>query len=177
MKHVAPDRIRLARWHENALYLVVGLLTLSGLVWVVCHYILAEEGEYGPMPHAWEGPMMNIHGAAAMLVLFFIGSLLTVHMIKAWRARRNRWSGGGMAALCVLLTATGYGLYYVGDDTVRAWLSWAHWLPGVAMPVLLAVHVYFGVRKAKAKPRHRRKVPTRATAHASHSHPTHEVIH
>ena len=177
MKHSTPDRIRLARWHEITIYAVVGLLTLSGLVWLAGHYFLAEQGEYGQMPHAWEGPMMSVHGAAAMLVLFFIGSLLTVHMIKAWRAHRNRWSGGGIAALCLLLTATGYGLYYVGDDTLREWLSWAHWLPGVAMPVFLGAHVYFGTRKVKAKSKRRPRIRTRAAAHASPDHPAHEAIH
>jgi len=177
MKPAAPDRIRLARWHENTIYFTVGLLTLSGMVWLLCHYVLAEEGEYGPMPHEWEGPMMTIHGAAAMLALFFLGSLLTAHMIKAWRARRNRWSGGGMAALCLLLTATGYGLYYVGDDTLREWLSWIHWLPGIAMPVLLGLHVYFGTRRAKARQKPLTKRRTPAAVHPSASRPVREAIH
>lgn len=166
MKQTPPEKIRLAPWHEYTMYVVFVSLSLSGFVWLICHYLLAEQGEYGPIPHAWEGPMMAIHGAAAMLTLFFVGSLLTAHMIKAWRMRRNRWSGGGMAALCLLLAVTGYGLYYFGDDRLREWTSWAHWLPSLAMPLLLGIHVYIGTHKPVVKSTRR----TRARAQR-------EVIH
>jgi hypothetical protein len=162
MKNGSPDRIRLSRWHEYTVYVVIAGLYITGVIWLVCHFFLADEGEYGPMPHEWEGPMMMLHGAAAMLTLFFVGSLLTVHMVKAWRSRRNRWSGSFVAGFALVLTLTGYCLYYVGDDDIRAWMSWAHWLPGVPLPLVLAIHVFYGTRRPvrHRKPRTRRPVAT-----------------
>ena len=42
----------------------------------------------------------------------------------------------------MLLTVTGYGLYYVAGESVRAWISIVHWAVGLAVPLLLAAHVY-----------------------------------
>ena len=56
----ASDRVRLAPWHEWTLYGVIAVLTLSGIVWVVCHYLLAEQGEYGPIGKTSQGRMRTI---------------------------------------------------------------------------------------------------------------------
>jgi hypothetical protein len=77
-----------------------------------------------------------------MVALVLFGSLLTTHMRRAWAVRRGRASGGTLAGLFVLLTATGYGLYYVASDSLRAWISVVHWVVGLAIPLLLAAHVY-----------------------------------
>jgi hypothetical protein len=117
-------------------------LVITGCGWLLCHYVLAEMGDFGPLPHPQEGRWLELHGAAGMVALVLFGSLLTTHMRRAWAVRRGRASGGTLAGLFVLLTATGYGLYYVAGESFRAWISVVHWTVGLAIPMLLAAHVY-----------------------------------
>ncbi len=58
----------------------------------------------------------------------------------------NRPSGAGLLGVCLWLTLTGYGLYYVGGESRRLWLSRLHWLPGLLWPVVLCVHIWIGRR-------------------------------
>ena len=93
---------------------------------------------------------MKIHGAAAMAILVLVGMLLTGHVRFAWRARRNR--GNGSLFLCTfgILTVTGYGLYYAGGESLRAWTSWIHLAAGLALPLLLILHIWLGKRTRPA---------------------------
>jgi hypothetical protein len=161
MHRVPQDKVRLAIWHESTVYVVVSVLTLSGIAWLICHYFLSQQGALGPLPNRYEGLWLKVHGAAAMLALFFIGSLLPSHMLRAWALQRNRISGGLMGFSCVLLAVTGCGLYYIGDEQLRAWTSLAHWLPGLLMPLLLLTHVLLG-QTLKRRRSHRAKTPVRA---------------
>ncbi len=77
-----------------------------------------------------------------MLALVLFGSLLSSHVPRAWSLRRGRASGATIAAVFALLTITGYGLYYAGGETLRAWISVLHWGVGLGLPALLAAHVY-----------------------------------
>ena len=134
--------VRLSLAHERSVYATFAALVVTGCGWLVCHYLLAETGEFGPLPHAQEGLWLALHGAAGMAALVLFGSLLTTHMRRAWAMRRGRASGGTLAGLFVLLTVTGYGLYYAGGESMRAWISALHWSVGLAIPLLLAAHVH-----------------------------------
>ena len=43
-----PDSIRLAPWHQAAVYGATVALVVSGLVWVVLHYFAQQKGDFGP---------------------------------------------------------------------------------------------------------------------------------
>ena len=45
-----------------------------------------------------------------------------------------------------ILTITGYGLYYAGGERLRAWTSWIHLAVGLALPLLLILHIWLGKR-------------------------------
>ena len=55
--------------------------------------------------------MLKAHGAAAMLVLVLIGTLLPMHVKFAWRARRNLRTGLSILGVFGFLVLTGYALY------------------------------------------------------------------
>jgi uncharacterized membrane protein len=79
-----------------------------------------------------------------MAVLVLIGMLLNVHVRFAWRARRNRANGSVFLSAFAVLTITGYGLYYAGDERLRAWTSWIHLAIGLILPILLLIHILLG---------------------------------
>jgi hypothetical protein len=145
-----PNTIRLGFVQQTAVYVCTGALVLSGALWLILHYFMARPGEFGPTLHPAEPWMLRIHGAAAMAALIVYGSLLPVHIRRAWAIRRNIALGIGVAACMLLLTVTGYLLYYAGSEQLRPIISAAHWVLGLVIPALLWWHVVSG-RGAAAK--------------------------
>jgi MFS family permease len=141
MRHPRPDSIQLKRLQRYFLYAVLALLFLSGVAWAYWNYLAASAGDFEASAKAWA---MKIHGAAAMAILVLIGMILSAHVRFAWRARRNRANGSVFLSAFAVLTITGYGLYYAGGERLRAWTSWIHLAVGLALPVLLLIHIFLG---------------------------------
>ena len=140
--------IRLGPRHKSSLYAGFALLWLSGALWLTFHYFLRVEGEFGPEAHPLEAWWLRLHGLMAMLALALAGSLAPNHIRLAWNRRRNHRSGLPMLALTVWLAATGYALYYFSSDDNAAWLPPLHWIAGLALPLLLGLHIRLGRRRA-----------------------------
>jgi hypothetical protein len=136
--------VRLERWHRRCIYGITAWLTATGLLWLLAHYLLRPVGEFGEGVNPLEPWSMKLHGAGAMVALFFIGSLMNSHMRRALKAGRNLASGWSMIALLSALTASGYALYYVASEHSRPTWSAAHWIIGVALPLLLVLHIALG---------------------------------
>jgi len=147
MRHPRPDSIRLKRLQKYFLYAVLALLFLSGVAWVYWNYLTASPGDFETSAKALA---MKIHGAGAMAVLVLIGMLLSGHVKFAWRARRNRANGSVFLSAFAVLTITGYGLYYAGGERLRAWTSWIHLAVGLALPIVLLIHIFLGRRTRRA---------------------------
>jgi|SRR5262249_13662089 len=142
MRYPRPDSIRLKRLQGYCLYFVFTLLFLSGAAWAYWNYIQSP-GDFEIGLKAWA---MKIHGAAAMAILVLIGMLLSGHVRFAWRARRNRANGSIFLSAFGVLAVTGYGLYYAGDEKLREWTGWIHLAVGLALPILLLIHIFLGKR-------------------------------
>ena len=153
MRH---DGIRLSGRHQWWFYGIFVTLFVSGLLWWVFHNWFQTNGEFGTTVHPSEKWWLKLHGAAAMGALVIFGTLLPTHVKRAWRARRNRGNGLLMLIVSGLLIVTGYGLYYLGEEKIRALTSWAHTCMGLAFPVLLAAHIWVGrgSRKSVSKAEH-----------------------
>jgi hypothetical protein len=50
----------------------------------------------------------------------------------------------------LLLTVTGYLLYYAGGEETRPVISLVHWVVGLAVPALLTWHVLSGRSQTRA---------------------------
>ncbi len=133
------DRVRLPRWQRSATYASFTSLFLTGTFWWMLDLQRGENPANAPQ--VW---LLRLHGLAAMLVLICFGALLTNHVRIGWAVQRNRWLGGTMVALTVLLTTTGYALYYTVGDTMRLSASWIHFCIGVATLPLLTLHIWRG---------------------------------
>lgn len=138
---------RMPYWQLRLIYGATVLLAGSGALWLLLHYFAQREGDFGPSPHPIEHPMLALHGAAAMLFLFVLGSLLPVHVLRGLALQRNLVSGYMLAAINALLIATGYGLYYASGDALREIVGLSHWIPGLAMSGLLVIHIVIGRRR------------------------------
>ena len=136
--------MRLSSGHRSWIYWSAALLFGSGALWLVCHYFLQGEGEFGPAPSPLEPWALRLHGAAAMLALVVVGSLLPVHVRRAWHQRHNLRLGIALLAVMLLLTVSGYALYYFGGEEARPIISLLHWAVGLGAPPLLLWHVASG---------------------------------
>ncbi len=88
-----------------------------------------------------------LHGGGAMVTLLLLGALIPVHLLRAWRRGNNLVMGSVMVALNAILIATAFGLYYLGSEAVRPWMSWVHLAFGVLLPGFLALHIFLGRRQ------------------------------
>lgn len=136
--------LRLERWHRLCIYASTLLLLLSGAAWLIARYFLRPVGEFGETIHPIEPWAMKVHGGAAMLMLFFLGSLMNSHVRRALKSGRNLVSGWSMIIAFGFLIATGFGLYYLAGESDRPAWSLLHWSVGLGIAVLFIVHVQVG---------------------------------
>ena len=136
--------IRLGWLQKWAVYIVSLVLLLTGILWLWFHYFVVIEGEYGPQVHPLENTFLVIHGTTGLLFLVLYGSMLPVHVLQAWRLRKNRISGTIFFAIIFILSLTSVGLYYLGGEYSREVTSLVHWVVGLSFPVIMCLHVWYG---------------------------------
>lgn len=125
---------------RRGLYIAGAALLLSGVLWLSVHYLLNGSADTASQSYSLEPFALRIHGAAAMAMLVIIGTLIPTHLADGWSSGVNMPTGLGMLTVTTLLTVTGWGLYYAGDEALRNMLSIAHWVLGIAALPLLLVH-------------------------------------
>lgn len=146
------NSIQLSRRHEWFVYAVSAVVFGTGAAWAWLHYLAAPPNEFGATNPA-ESWVLKAHGAAAMVVLVLLGTLLPMHVKFAWRAGRNLRTGLSLLSLFGFLVLTGYGLYYIGGERLRYWTSALHLWVGLALPIFLSVHVWRGKTTRSLKTR------------------------
>jgi hypothetical protein len=127
---------RLPRVQKHALYGVSAILWLSGAWWLYLS-LLGRQAADSTAPL-----LLEIHGAAAMAFLVVFGGLLSDHLPRGWRQRRERGSGLSLVTLCGILILSGWGLYYFGGEGLRAATSTVHSVLGILLPCAMCVHVW-----------------------------------
>ncbi len=140
--------MRLSKTHERWIYVISGVLFLSGVGWLVAHYFFAPANEFGVTAAPSEPWWLRIHGAAAMAALIVFGTLFPGHIARAWAFGQNLKSGLTMIGILAALILTGYGLYYAGDEETRPWISLVHWGVGIVAVAGLITHVRLGKRRS-----------------------------
>ncbi len=143
--------IRLAKPHKHFLYATFLLLWASGVLWLVFHYFMQAQGEFGVTPHPTENWWLRLHGLMVFAALVGIGSVLPVHAQRAWQLKKNRQTGLTMKLLLAWIAATGYALYYFASEVNENWLPVLHWGAGLAWPLMLVLHIQSGRRRATTK--------------------------
>jgi Na+/H+ antiporter NhaC len=137
--------VRLKSTFRYWTYAVFSILLLTGAAWLVADWQKDAD-------EAWQQAatsLLMVHGGAAMLALIALGALIPLHLLRAWRARKNLVSGIAVAGVNAVLIVTAFGLYYLGSETVRPWISWIHIAAGFFLALMLPFHILLG-RRARA---------------------------
>lgn len=138
--------MRLKPLFRYAIYAAFAVLFLTGAGWLLADWH-KESGE-----EIWQQASANllmVHGGVAMLALMLLGALIPVHLLRAWRSGKNRVSGSIMAALNAALILSAFGLYYLGSESMRPFISWSHIAAGVVVSLSLPIHVILGNRSRR----------------------------
>lgn len=146
-----PMPIRFATTHKKLLYSVFTLLWLSGALWLLFHYFLRVEGNFGIAAHPAEKWWLRLHGLMVFAVLFALGTVLPVHARRAWQLKKNRQSGVLMKSLFLWLACSGYALYYFASEANADWLPVLHWGAGIVVPLMIVMHIRLGRKRSPAR--------------------------
>ena len=141
--------MRLNPYFRRAVYTAFVLLFVSGTVWLLADQL--KDGVNGELWQAAGASLLMIHGGTAMATLLLLGALFPQHMQRGWRARRNRTTGSAMITFNAILIVTALGLYYLGSEILRPWISNVHIAVGLAFPLLLLMHVVLGKRSSNTR--------------------------
>ncbi len=96
----------------------------------------------------WLWPVQGwrvFHGWTIPLFLIVMGIVWRVHVLRGWRIRKNIVSGILTLAVFLLLTATGWAIYYSGSDEIQAGAAALHTWLGLGVSALLLVHSLLGL--------------------------------
>ena len=136
--------IRLSKIHEYIIYLISVIVTISGFVWLYFDFFVRVETEYSLQVHPMQNTFLIMHGTSSLIFLILLGSVLPIHVLKAWKIKNNRLSGGFFLLLFTILILTGIGLFYSAVEDNRRILSIMHWIIGILFPIFFVIHIYFG---------------------------------
>ena len=141
-------------WQRKLIYWTVSLLMVSGLIWLAAHWAMPSEQQLATDTAQINAKLamcmqlkywsIRVHTFVALVVLIVIGSLIPAHILARWPLKRNIWSGVVNIAAFIVLTLTGYMLWYVSEGGIKQWATWLHWVIGMALPIVLAVHIKLG---------------------------------
>jgi hypothetical protein len=145
--------LRLSESRERWAY-VIGLGTwISGALWLAFHHFVRTQTEFGELPHPLEPWLIRIHTAFAFAAIWMCGVVWAAHIQPSWRQQALRRSGIALLAVLVVLVASAYLLFYLGDEQARAVVSVVHWALGLALPGWLLVHVVSQQRRKRGRDR------------------------
>tara|TARA_B100000003_G_scaffold157226_1_gene142704 strand:+ start:36 stop:461 length:426 start_codon:yes stop_codon:yes gene_type:complete len=139
--------IRLSKVHEYIIYLISVIVVISGFLWLYFDFFIRVETEFSLQVHPLQNTFLILHGSSSIIFLIALGSVLPVHIFKAWKTKNNRLSGGFFLLLFTILILTGIGLFYSAVEDNRRILSVLHWVIGILFPIFFVIHIYFGKYK------------------------------
>lgn len=127
------------------LYLCLLGLTVSGVLYAVPRYAdLYLELDWPALVSP--GLLMRVHGAFSFWSLLLLGIVWHAHVRLRLRRSPNRATGVILCAGMVVLVISGYLLYYVGSVEAREVSGVVHTVCGLAVPAVLAWHVWQGAK-------------------------------
>jgi hypothetical protein len=139
------------RRQRLAVYLIMGILWLSGCLWLCLDQFIAKRGEFGVTPHPWEPAILLIHGVIAILSMYLFGWITAHHILRWWPGRLRRLSGGTLGTFFFLLAVSGFALFFVSDDDWQRIAARIHDVLGLAV-VVFAVEHWFLIKTARKTP-------------------------
>jgi small-conductance mechanosensitive channel len=136
--------MRLKSAFRLAFYGIFAALFVSGAVWLLADQMKNQMDGNSELWQQTASYLLTLHGGSAMVALMFLGAMWPMHIQRAWRAKTNRVTGIASIATYGLLVVTAFGLYYLGSEALRPWISYIHIAFGLAIPAVIIAHIKVG---------------------------------
>lgn len=127
---------------KHSLYADLLLLLVTGITYAVPRYL--DRYLFIDIDSPFSGStLMAFHGLAAFVFLYIFGYLTRCHIQGRLRGQQRLYSGLSMLAVLIILSFSGYFLYYLGDEVLRTWSADVHFIIGLILPLILFAHRYY----------------------------------
>jgi hypothetical protein len=120
------------------------LLWSSGLAWIVLDLWFTRAGEFGVAPHPWQPPLLLIHGLVSVPVLYLVGWMSARHATLKWKMQLRRVSGLIFASFLLLLSVSGFALFFLTQESVQHAAAVTHEVAGGLFTVAILEHWFVG---------------------------------
>ena len=129
-----PDLLR------YCVYLGFGGVWLTGCVWLALHLFFETPDEFGIARHPLEPTLLWIHGVLSIAIAYLFGWIMARHASEAWRQQKRRISGGLLTTVIVVLSVSGFALFFVTESTWQTQSARIHEILGVAVTLFAVEH-------------------------------------
>jgi hypothetical protein len=133
-------------WEHRSFNVVAGLVTLTGLAYLVMKVFMESDDPFALVNHPWQPTMLSLHVVAAPILVLFFGMIFRSHTLKKLQSHlaSNRRTGWTTLTSFGSMALSGYLLQVV---TVPAWLDalvWVHVAASLIFVVGYSVHLVIG---------------------------------
>jgi hypothetical protein len=151
-----PAHVRMPARRRAAIYSILGLLWLSGCLWLLLDTFGARAGQFGKTPHPLQPAILLLHGITAIVSMYLLGWVSARHVLGWWPTGLRRMSGSALAGFFALLTLSGFALFFLTDERWQRGSVVVHDVLGIAVTVLAIQHWFFArhrdIRSAASRP-------------------------
>lgn len=138
---------RMPRRTRATVYIIIGGLWLSGVLWLLLDQFFAQVGPFGPTPNRAEPAVLLIHGVVAIVAMYVLGWISLRHVVRWWQGGLRRVSGASLSTCLVLLIVSGFALFFVSDDRWQRAAALSHDVFGLFVTVFGIQHWFFARRR------------------------------
>ncbi len=133
-------------WEHRSFNVVAGLVTLTGLAYLVMKVFMESDDPFALVNHPWQPTMLSLHVVAAPILVLFFGMIFRSHTLTKLQSHlaSNRRTGWTTLTSFGSMALSGYLLQVV---TVPAWLDalvWVHVAASLIFVVGYSVHLVIG---------------------------------
>ena len=133
--------MKVSKITRRFIYVIFASAWGSGILFYLLKTFFMQEGDFGLEPHAWQYPVLKVHGAASFLMMLLYGFMLGGHVKFAWKKKPIAKLGVVLMALPAILMITAYLLYYIADEYSREAVALIHLVMGFILPFILTLHI------------------------------------
>jgi hypothetical protein len=131
-------------------YLLLGVLWLSGVVWLCLDQFFSTRGPFGKTPHPWEQPIVLLHGIIAIASMYLLGWISAQHVSHWWSKRLRRVTGALLCTFLGVLIVSGFALFFISDDHWQRIAAVIHEISGLGVTPIAVQHWFLRPRQAAA---------------------------
>lgn len=122
-------------------YITFIVVFLTGVVWLYFDNYVLIETVIGHAKHPMQKWLMKGHGFAAIFFTALLGLIYGVHIKRVWPMQKRRSSGLFLVGLMLVVSVSGFLLYYSSEEAFRWWSATLHWVLGLSIPAVLIRHI------------------------------------